>query len=331
MTRLRLIAPIAAVLAPLWALAFATPARAAEPDLRLEPTTTSRLVTIKLPDGGARIGNPAPLAELVRALKTLASEGGMTLGQTESILWGGSGHTQSRADEVKTLLAERLKKDGYNYEVAGEKKTDQGLVTVFMTAQPGKGKAVLGTWTAGESFLLLAWGGVTPKNGAQAPTQPAQPEKPVRTAQPASAGSSPGALTGQWGFTSISGTTYWDKSTGAYLGSGTGGSQSYTFLGNGRYKMFNYIKTRQYNWEIQALTWEDGTVSVSGDTLVFTPTSGKYQVIDSAVAKNNYTRPMTAEELKKNAKRKPWSITRDERTGKPVLVIDKVQYKRIEE
>jgi hypothetical protein len=32
----------------------------------------------------------------------------------------------------------------------------------------------------------------------------------------------PMALVGQWAFTTISGTTYWDKSTGAYLGDGTG-------------------------------------------------------------------------------------------------------------
>jgi hypothetical protein len=128
-------------------------------------------------------------------------------------------------------------------------------------------------------------------------------------------GQSASQLTGKWGFTTISGTTYWDKSTGAYMGSGTGGSQSYTFLGNGRYKLFNYIKARTYGFETQALTWEDGTYTVNGDRITLRPTSGKYQMISSS---RNTTRPMTASELQKNVKQKYWKIEKDENTGKPV-------------
>ncbi len=123
---------------------------------------------------------------------------------------------------------------------------------------------------------------------------------------------------GCWGFTTISGTTYWDRSTGAYMGSGTGGSQSYTFLGNGRYKMFNYIKARTYGFETQALTWENGSYAVSGDRITLRPTSGKYQVISSS---RNYTRPMTASELQKNRKQRFWAVETDANTGKPVLLM----------
>ena len=61
-------------------------------------------------------------------------------------------------------------------------------------------------------------------------TRPARAQQQQQT--------SASALIGTWGFTTISGTTYWDKSTGAYLGSGSGGSQSYTFAPGGTYKMF---------------------------------------------------------------------------------------------
>jgi hypothetical protein len=127
----------------------------------------------------------------------------------------------------------------------------------------------------------------------------------------------PTQLLGKWSFTSISGTTYWDKSTGAYMGSGNGGSQTYTFYSNGTYKFFNYIKTNSYGWEMQALTWEEGTVTANPNTgsITLRATSGRYQVMDNRISKNNYKRPMKASERK--VKTYAWKIvTRD---GKPLL------------
>ncbi len=131
-----------------------------------------------------------------------------------------------------------------------------------------------------------------------------------------------GAVVGTWGMTSISGTTYWDKSTGAYKGSGSGGSQSYTFAPDGTYKLFNYVKAGSYGWETQALTWENGRYSVKGDTLTLSPTSGKYRVMDNRVKKNNYTRPMSAGEVRKNAKTLVWRVEKDD-SGKAVLRLGK--------
>lgn len=323
------------------AAALAWPCRAAEPDLKPQPVEKSRLVTPALPGGAARLNNTQPLGELLDALKKLATDGGFVLQTPEVLLWTAADYQETRGEEIKRDLQERLKKAGYNYQVAGEQKTVQGLVTVFATGLPGKNQAVLGSWTATPKFLLLAWGSITPKSApaAEAPekepalTPPAR--TPAATTPPAPSGSS-STLTGRWGFTSISGTTYWDKSTGAYLGSGTGGSQTYTLLPDGKYRLFNYLKTRQYGWETQALTWEDGTYTESGGTLVFTPTSGKYQVIDNSVAKNNYTRSMTAEEVKKNARRFTWKLDRDAQTGKPVLLLTQgtggeVKYRRVED
>ncbi len=148
----------------------------------------------------------------------------------------------------------------------------------------------------------------------------ANPVLDVAHSAPASKGSAkkhavPTQLLGKWGFTSISGTTYWDKSTGAYMGSGNGGSQTYTFYPNGTYKFFNYIKTNSYGWEMQALTWEEGTVSVDGDKITVRPTSGRYQVMDNRVAKNNYKRPMKESERK--VKTLTWRI--ETKDNKPVL------------
>lgn len=92
--------------------------------------------------------------------------------------------------------------------------------------------------------------------------------------------------------------------------------------------MCNYIKTRGYGWETLALTWEEGTATVTGDTLTLKPTTGKYKVIDNRVAKNSYERPMTPEEIKTNVKTRTWSRETDPGTGKPVLKMGGTTYKR---
>jgi hypothetical protein len=127
----------------------------------------------------------------------------------------------------------------------------------------------------------------------------------------------PDNLVGKWAMTTISGTTYWDKSTGAYAGSGNGGAQTYTFSSDGRYKLFSLLKTNVYGWETQALTWEEGTVAVKDDALTLRPTSGRYQVMDNRVSKNNYKRPMRASERKISLLF--WKL--ETQSGKPVLLM----------
>lgn len=135
----------------------------------------------------------------------------------------------------------------------------------------------------------------------------------------------PGEVVGQWRFTTISGVTHWDSS-GRYLGSGSGGAQSYVFAKDGTYTMFNYVKSNSYGWTIQTLTWQEGTASFSGGTVTLRPTSGRYQVADNYNKKNNYRRPMRPDELKKNAKSVPWSV--DQRDGKTVLLMGGATFER---
>jgi len=168
------------------------------------------------------------------------------------------------------------------------------------------------TTAAAACFAITAAMGLAPFSGQ------------TRLARAAQQQASASVLVGTWGFTTISGTTYWDKSTGAYMGSGSGGSQSYTFAPGGTYKMFNYVKAGSYGWETQALTWENGRYSVQGDKITLRPISGKYQVMDNRVKKNNYTRPMRPDELRKNAKTLFWRVEQDD-NGKSVLRLGKSQ------
>jgi hypothetical protein len=87
--------------------------------------------------------------------------------------------------------------------------------------------------------------------------------------------------------------------------------------------LFNYVKTGSYGWETKALTWENGRYAVSGETLTLRPVGGKYQVMDNRVQKNNYTRPMRADELRKNAKTLFWRVEEQGESETPVLRLGK--------
>ena len=319
-------------------LAAALPLPAEEaPDLKPEPADRSRLVDVALPEGAYRLTNPGPLADTTANLAAVAKAGGFTFGETELILWGGDGHSVARNTAVMAALEQSLKAAGYRYEVGGQQKSAEGTLTLFVAGQEGQEHGLIGSWTGTETFLLLVWGKATrqgsdpepPKaEGTKPPaaegTKPpaAEGTKPPKAAAspPAKKGALPAGLVGTWSFTTISGTTYWDKNTGAYPGSGTGASQTYTFK-DGCYKMFTYIKSRTYGWQIETFTWEEGTYTVEGERIALRPTAGRYQVKDSQVAKNNYTRPMRPEELKKNAKRYFWRLEKDPQSGRPSLMM----------
>jgi hypothetical protein len=87
-------------------------------------------------------------------------------------------------------------------------------------------------------------------------------------------------LAGKWGFTTISGTDILGSEHRAYMGSGTGGSQSYTFMRNGSYKMFNYIKARPTALKCRTLPGK--TVLNAGDGDRYHPASHQRASIRSS-------------------------------------------------
>src|SRR5690349_1149600 len=60
--------------------------------------------------------------------------------------------------------------------------------------------------------------------------------------------STPKPAVGQWRWGSINPVTYWDTSTGKYMGHGGGMSCTYVFDDAGAYKMYLLIQTNTYGW-----------------------------------------------------------------------------------
>lgn len=306
----------------------------------VEMASTSKLTGISLPPKTGRILSTQNVAQFVKPIHEMAAASRGKVAASEVLGWG-RGTDQSAIQEQITSA---LQQKGFTYGALGETTQEgTGTLRLFQVSRTQPKTVMLGYWIENSDAVLLVWSRlVTTGSATAAPSSSAGPKPTIprsvapqrNTARPASSsvntarsGQSASRLTGKWGFTTISGTTYWDRSTGAYMGSGTGGSQSYTFMANGRYKMFNYIKARTYGLEMQTLTWEDGTYSVSGDRVTLRPTSGKYQVISSS---RNYTRPMTSSELQKNIKQRYWMIENDANSGRPVLMMgaDKSSYSR---
>jgi hypothetical protein len=130
----------------------------------------------------------------------------------------------------------------------------------------------------------------------------------------------PPDIVGEWRYTTVDGKSYWDGSTGKYLGHGGGNSETYVFAKDGTFKDYVYIENSPTaGWTTQIYTTLEGKYEISGDTLKLTPTKGNYKVRDNRVKRYNYDRPMTEEETKKMAKSYRFTLAKED--GKPALVI----------
>ncbi|RYG30342.1 hypothetical protein EON81_25095 [bacterium] len=142
------------------------------------------------------------------------------------------------------------------------------------------------------------------------------------------------AVVGEWRYGSVRGVTYWDSSSGHYLGDGGGQSDTYIFAKDGTFKEYVYMKNSPMaGWTTQIFTRYEGKYAVEGDKIKLTVVKGDYKVSDNRVQRQNYDRPMTDEEVKKAAK--SYRFTLDTDNGKPVLLIhltkkEKITYRWVE-
>lgn len=132
----------------------------------------------------------------------------------------------------------------------------------------------------------------------------------------------PAELVGKWMHGTISPTNFWDDHTGQYMGNAYGMADYVTFGKDGRYEEFVYLYSQMYNCRTQIWTSKQGTVSVNGDEITFHLKKGKYQVADTCSQRNNYSRPMTADEVEKgDNKTWSWKFAPNEYSGDTYLYL----------
>lgn len=136
-------------------------------------------------------------------------------------------------------------------------------------------------------------------------------------AQPA--GAIPTGVLGSWKYGSISPLWVKDLNTGMLSSSRQMGS-FYEFAEDGTFKHFVLISFNNSGWKNGTFTEEYGTARFdpAKGTVELTVTRGKYRVMDNRVEKNNYTRDMTPEEVKKHSATVSFRTAKGE-DGKPRL------------
>ncbi|MDB5298179.1 MAG: uncharacterized protein JWO31_4162, partial [Phycisphaerales bacterium] len=111
-----------------------------------------------------------------------------------------------------------------------------------------------------------------------------------------------------------------DVQSGRYVGSARSLGSFFEFAADGSYKQYTLISVNNYGWVLTTWTEAYGTADFDAAKGVVTLTAakGKYKVTDSRVAKNNYDRPMTDDEVKKQSDVRTFRIGRAD-NGDPRL------------
>jgi len=132
----------------------------------------------------------------------------------------------------------------------------------------------------------------------------------------------PRDLVGSWRYGSISPTNFWNDHTGQYAGNAYGFADYITFQRSGTFTRLVYIYTNSYGCQTQVWTQMEGTVEADDETFTLYPTKGRYKVADHCVQRNNYERPMQANELReRQGDEYHWAFEENEYDGKTYLAI----------
>lgn len=128
----------------------------------------------------------------------------------------------------------------------------------------------------------------------------------------------PDELAGEWVYGTISPTNFWDDHTGQYVGNAYGIGVILDLEPNGRYSQMVYIYTQAYSCRTQVWTHMEGTVTVNGSALTFYPHKGNYKAADTCIAKNNFQRAMTKQEIE-DKQGETWAWQLDYSSGQEKL------------
>ncbi|MGC4046784.1 MAG: ankyrin repeat domain-containing protein [Armatimonas sp.] len=174
--------------------------------------------------------------------------GAIAVGKTEAAIWllehGANPSIRSKGGQTARELAEQMKND----ELVG-----------YLGSIPAGGLTV-----------------PKPTEPVDEPSKEVLPQQEPKPSAPAASFGDPNALQGEWNWTTISSVTHIDKIKGT-LTEPSGMSVKFSFLPNGRYKMFFFVHQRTYNLVTESSTTEEGKITFGKDTFVLTPTKGHYK------------------------------------------------------
>jgi hypothetical protein len=168
----------------------------------IEVASESGLASISLPQGSLRFGAKDIPVQISDVLQSLVKAGGPAIrrGKTELLGWAGKNYNKASIGDYKELIADAVKRAGWQYEEGESLDGTPGatLVSLVKIGPPRRG--IIGFWYPTDDALLLAWTEMIPSVAASASasgskTKSAAVVRPLGTTPVRAA--SPGAISGQ--------------------------------------------------------------------------------------------------------------------------------------
>jgi hypothetical protein len=128
--------------------------------------------------------------------------------------------------------------------------------------------------------------------------------------EPLPVGDVPRALVGDWRWGTVSLTTFWD---GNIFQGGSGTAAIFRFRDDGSFEEYVYIRQQNYGCTTQVWTSMEGVVDFDDGVFRTHLRSGDYKASDTCVARFNFERPMTAEEVQRNEREYLWALEPEEK------------------
>lgn len=271
-----------------------------------EAASSSKIASIGLPKGGARLKDAATIRQLFGPVEKMARLVDKEVSEPEVIGWSFDGGGMADGIKVRETVKATLEKAGYliaGLDTGGPEGFPRGIS--MFSAWKDKRPQFMGYWMHVEDGkgLVLCWGraanvGVPSAVTAAAPAAAAK--------APSTSGKVPAALLGKWRRTALTSSAGYYVSDGSYAGrSGIDGAQIYHFFPDGTYKFWNYVKSSNYAVKSEYFTFEKGTAVAQGDRLSLKPTGGDFEV--RGTGRGDYKRPYSEADKAKRARTLLWT------------------------
>ena len=257
-----------------------------------EAATRSNLTGIALPAGANRVLPGSVPAEINDAFDkiTAAGAGKVRKGESEVLVWGGSGYSKANADGIVGRIASALKAAGWAYKVEG----NEGGLTVFSAFKEGAARrAVVGFHGATDEALIFSWMELLSASGAgngdglgngQGNSNSRSEDTDDTPVGNTGGGSIVGTYTN--GSTSMLGEKYYNGTTAFRNGS----TYKYVFTADGRFEFIGLMASTMYGCTTTLFNDKRGKYQVSGNQITLIPSKNFWRNMYSCAPNSNKER-----------------------------------------
>jgi hypothetical protein len=269
------------------------------PAQETQAAAESDLLRVMLPGGAQRVLPRAVPSEITQTLDKITAAGGgkFRSGDSEVLLWAGSGYSKQNAPSIISRLTGSMETAGWKYSVEGE----ENGVTVFTALKEGSPRrAVVGFYGATDEALILAAMEILPvASGGAAQSDSSGEDR----AENAPAGERSGAdsgsaglsrLVGKWSNGNVSSIGEKNLYTGQITAS-NGTIVWYKFYADGRFEHVGYMKSTMFGCTTDLFNDKRGRVEVSGNQITFIPTKNFWRNTYSCSPQSNKERDYVLE------------------------------------